>query len=230
MAEPPARARGRGTRSPAVQLRIRKARPADLPGISALLAEAARFARARGHPMWPARFPIESFRRPLGDGELFVGEVGGSLALSFRLELEDLPTWGPSGVPARYLHRLAVARTFAGRGFGEAALRWAARKSARDGARWLRLDTVRSNRALRSYYEGLGFRPAGERRVGGRWLSRFELELVRAESTGVDAPGPGSARAGASARRRRSRRSARPAAGPARKREGSGAARGAGRP
>jgi hypothetical protein len=169
--------------------------------------------------MWPARFPLETLMPPPGRGELFVGHVGGRLAVTFRLEREDLPTWGRQEACARYLHRLAVARAYGDRGYGEAALRWSAKKSAHEGAWWLRLDTVRSNRTLRGYYERLGFRPAGERRVGGRWLSRFEWELPHRGLRAYGGAPRGGATRAAAGRGGRPPRALRRARGPRRKRE-----------
>lgn len=151
-----------------------------MAAVQEVLVEAARFARARRHPMWPRRFPLPQVHRWARRGDLYVATVGADLAGVFLLQRSDPATWGRSRRPARYLHRLAVRRAFAGRGLGRRLVEWAAHESARAGAGVLRLDTVRANSVLRAYYRALGFREVGERRVGRRWLTLFERPLPRA--------------------------------------------------
>ena len=67
-------------------------------------------------------------------GELIVGRVAGELASCMYLHDEDRLFW-PHVSPgeAFYIHRLAVARTFAGRGYAHAMLEWAANEARTQG-------------------------------------------------------------------------------------------------
>ncbi|WP_461145259.1 GNAT family N-acetyltransferase [Salinifilum aidingensis] len=68
-----------------------------------------------------------------------------------------------TGLPAAYVHGLMVDRSAAGRGLGEALLRWAAEQGRAAGVGLLRLDCVESNTALLAYYRRLGFTEVGRR-------------------------------------------------------------------
>ncbi|GAB2755213.1 hypothetical protein GCM10027174_33550 [Salinifilum aidingensis] len=61
------------------------------------------------------------------------------------------------------MHGLMVDRSAAGRGLGEALLRWAAEQGRAAGVGLLRLDCVESNTALLAYYRRLGFTEVGRR-------------------------------------------------------------------
>ena len=125
----------------------------------ALLAEAAEWTAARGHPNWPARFSERLVARGVRDGELFVAEIDRSLVATVTLQWSDVFFWGDVGgdATAGYIHRLAVRRAHGGVGLGERLLDWVDdRIRARDRTR-LRLDVVTSNGPLRHYYERAGF-------------------------------------------------------------------------
>lgn len=64
--------------------------------------------------------------------------------------------WGEMAEPAGYVHMLMVDRNLAGHGIGRAMLSWAEQLIADSGRRLARLDCVRSNRRLRTYYESAG--------------------------------------------------------------------------
>jgi ribosomal protein S18 acetylase RimI-like enzyme len=69
----------------------------------------------------------------------------------------DLWTENERAEPALYIHKLIVARPYAGRGLGTELLDWAGGRAADEGRTWLRLDAWTSNEPLQRYYEKQGF-------------------------------------------------------------------------
>ena len=76
---------------------------------------------------------------------------------------------------AFYVHRLAVARNFAGRGFANAMLRWAEAETLNQGRRFLRLDCEPRPKLL-ALYQKAGFTrvDAEPIEVTGHWVVRHE--------------------------------------------------------
>lgn len=150
-----------------LSLTLRRAESADLPGVLALLAEAAGWLNDRGVRQWPAGgFPASRIEPLIAAGTLYVLEgdgAGRGPALAATIALDghaDPEFWTPGDRPgaAYYVHKLCTARAFAGLGLGRALLDWAGSRTLADGLPWLRLDCAKANPALQGYYRSLGFR------------------------------------------------------------------------
>jgi hypothetical protein len=150
------------------------------------LDEAAGWLEARGIDQWPSRFEGAWVEEAVSRGETWLVEVGGKVAGTVTVDWSD-PLWVDAGGTAGYLHRMAVRRWASG--MGAVILDWAAGSARRRGADALRLDCVKSNGRLRSYYEARGFVHHGDVSVGGApgqryddgpvtWVSRYELRLA----------------------------------------------------
>ncbi|GHE28198.1 hypothetical protein GCM10017673_33090 [Streptosporangium violaceochromogenes] len=142
-------------------LTLRRAVPADLPGVLALLAETAGWLNGRGVRQWPAGgFPAERITPLIEEGSLYLldGEEGivATIALDGHADPEF---WRAEDAPgsALYVHKLSVARGSSGRGLGQALLDWAGLRVLATGRRWLRLDCSKDNTALQDYYRGQRF-------------------------------------------------------------------------
>jgi len=92
------------------------------------------------------------------------------------LQGEDKAYWpeAPAG-SAYYVHRLAVRRAAAGRGWPQRMLDWAAQRARADGRNYVRLDTELRPRLLQ-LYEANGFvrYDAEPIQVGPHLVVRFE--------------------------------------------------------
>ncbi|MFF4773443.1 GNAT family N-acetyltransferase [Microtetraspora fusca] len=141
---------------------LRRAVPDDLPAVLSLLADAARWLDSQGVRQWPADgFPASRIEPLIEVGAMFVLDDGRGTAATVALDGHADPEfWGRDDRPdtARYVHKLAVSRAYAGKGLGEALLDWAGLRAAADGRRWLRLDCSKDNLRLQRYYAELGFR------------------------------------------------------------------------
>ena len=78
---------------------------------------------------------------------------------TITLQWSDRIFWGEIPQDAGYVHKLAVRRAHAGRGFGLQLLRWAEEQASIAGKQYLRLNCLASDRVLCDYYyEKAGFR------------------------------------------------------------------------
>jgi ribosomal protein S18 acetylase RimI-like enzyme len=145
---------------PRGDLTVRTASVDDVDDVLGLLAEASEWMSARGFANWPPRFSERFITSSATKGELFVAELEGGVGATLTLQRSDPRFWGDDSVAtggAGYVHRLAVRRSFAGRGIGYRLLEWAAERVRASGGEWLRLDVVTDNAPLRRYYEAAGF-------------------------------------------------------------------------
>ncbi|MBY8876808.1 GNAT family N-acetyltransferase [Streptomyces sp. PLK6-54] len=141
-------------------LHIRPAQPDELTTVESLLIEVSEWLASRGIDQW--QFPPHRDRitAALHRGEVFLAEVEGRPIATLQLDNHADPEfWTAVDEPgnALYVHRMAVARDFAGFGVGGALLRWASDRAALMGKAWLRLDAWKDNLGLHRYYESQGF-------------------------------------------------------------------------
>src|SRR5262249_48436209 len=144
------------------------------------IREAANWLIERGMPLWGSNeISYEALVRVAEDGELVIGRIGSEAATCMYLHNEDRLFWPnmPNG-EAFYIHRLAVAREYAGRGFARAMLEWAEAEARRTGRRFVRLDCEPRMKLLR-LYEVAGYvriDPAPIQ-VGEHFVVRHEREV-----------------------------------------------------
>ncbi|WP_329580946.1 GNAT family N-acetyltransferase [Streptomyces sp. NBC_01361] len=154
--------------------------------VLSVLDEAAGWLEAREVSQWPSRFEAAWVEEALTRGETWLVEIGGKVAGTVTVDWSDL-LWADLGGTAGYVHRMAVRRWAAG--LGSVILDWAGDAALQRGVNALRLDCVKSNGQLRSYYEAQGFVHRGDVPVGGApgqrqddgpvtWVSRYELALA----------------------------------------------------
>ena len=185
--------------TPAGALAIRRAEPADLDAVAAILEEAAGWLRAKGIDQWRAWLPLKPVIEAIERGECYLawldGQPVGTLLLRLSLQWPDTAIWGEVPDDAGYVHSLAVRRAFAGRGLGRQMLDWAAGMVAASGKPYLRLDCMAENRALNDYYRRAGFSYRGERRGDGWAASLYERPVPtpppREEGDAEEAGGAG---------------------------------------
>ncbi|HTZ61440.1 MAG TPA: GNAT family N-acetyltransferase [Thermoplasmata archaeon] len=163
------------------ELRMRVARPIDLPEILEILADVSEWEVEEGlpHP-WPNPFPASRLLPSIDREELYLADLrGGVGAGTVTLQWSDAPFWGERPPDAGYVHRLAVRRRHAGRGVGRRILEWAASETQARGRAYVRLDCLEDAPRLHRYYEAAGFSPRGTVTVGGLRCALFERSLTR---------------------------------------------------
>ena len=147
-------------------MQIEPATASDLPAIRAAYADARRIQREQNAILWPD-FADASILTEIEARRLLRVVEGGTLVGVFSVAYEDDAIWGAEERGEHiYLHRIARAATYPGRGLVAGVLEWArvhCRALRRAG---VRIDTWASNDALVAFYERQGFRVVGRRRIG----------------------------------------------------------------
>ena len=138
----------------------------DLPAIRAVYAGATEIQREQGAILWP-EFPQQLTITEIEARRLFRVMDGDALAGVFSVAYEDDAIWGERERGEHiYLHRIARAATYPGRGIMGAVLEWAWAECRRLARAGLRIDTWASNQALIDFYGRRGFSFVGLRRIG----------------------------------------------------------------
>lgn len=153
---------------------------ADVPEVDTLIRATAEWLISKGEPLWgrneTSYAELEHVARA---GELVVGRVGRELATCMYLHDEDRVFWPHVTLgEAFYIHRLAVARKFAGRGYAEAMLEWAAGEARAKGRPFLRLDCEPRAKLL-ALYRSAGYNPIDSQpiQVGEHFVVRHERRV-----------------------------------------------------
>ena len=173
-------------------MRVEPAAPADLPAVHAAYAHGRQTQREQGSTVWP-EFTDADILQEIGAGCLMRVLDGEMVAGVFSVAYEDPAIWGEQERGAHiYLHRIARAAGYRGRGLIGAVLAWALGECRVLGRAGLRMDTWASNEALIGYYLRLGFRVVGRRRIAPDPrlpLHYHGIELALLERPCTDAPG-----------------------------------------
>jgi predicted N-acetyltransferase YhbS len=156
---------------------VREARADDTEVVAGLLDEATRWVGERGFEQWPLPFPRHEVADAIARGEVFVAEHDGEAVATVTILTDDPQYWGARPPDALYVHKLAVARAHAGRGFGAEVIGWADRRAASLGREFLRLDCLGDSNGIRDYYERLGFEHCGDLVLGRRNMSIYERRV-----------------------------------------------------
>ena len=116
--------------------------------------------------VWP-EFTDAAILGEIDARHLFRVVVDDAIVGVFSVAYEDPAIWGPYERGAHlYLHRIARAAQYPGRGLMDAILAWAGHQCTVLGRDGLRVDTWASNTTLIAFYQRRGFRLVGERRLG----------------------------------------------------------------
>jgi len=145
------------------QLVVERADEHCLLDILDIWQDAAQWLHAQQIDQWmPISFDLAEVHACLtGGNELFLLKVGGAAAGTFYISWSDPCIWGDASVqddePAGYIHRLAVGRSWHGRGLGRLMLNWSEHYISSQGKMMIRLDCMADNPQLNAYYRAAGF-------------------------------------------------------------------------
>lgn len=182
---------------------IAPATMANLAEVRDAYASGRAMQRAQASVVWP-QFSDEAIARELDAGALFRVVVvdGGQTAGVFSMIDNDALIWGDAERGAHlYLHRIARAPAYGGRGLVDAILVWAGRQCILRGLEGLRMDTWASNDTLIAYYAARTFEVVGTRRMPSdpRLATHYhgiELALLEAPVANLNAYYSGELRQG----------------------------------
>ncbi|HEX5280640.1 MAG TPA: GNAT family N-acetyltransferase [Micropepsaceae bacterium] len=160
---------------PVAELAITRAGMEAVPDVYALIRDIAQWLIDRGDALWgEEEISHDELTRVARGGELITGRVAGALAACMYLHDEDRVFWPETRAgEALYVHRLGVARRFAGAGYSQAMLDWALHEARRMGRDFVRLD-CEPRPKLVALYRDAGFTPVdpGPVQVGRHWVLR----------------------------------------------------------
>jgi ribosomal protein S18 acetylase RimI-like enzyme len=174
-------------------MHVQPATSADLPDIRAAYADGRRTQREQGSVVWP-EFTDTAILEEIGAGCLLRVSDGETLVGVFSVAYEDPAIWTDLEQRAHiYLHRMARAANYRGRGLVDTVLAWARTRCRELGRSGVRMDTWASNATLIAYYERLGFRLVGRRRIAAdpRLPAHYhgtELALLEEHRTVAETP------------------------------------------
>lgn len=141
---------------------VRLAVMADLPQIQAVYTGIIEQMERDGLRIWDEVYPNEFFAADIERQQLYVLERGGGIAGAFALCAGDpgegSAAWEERGGKAFYLNRLGVGAHCLRQGLGRLLIEEAERLTRENGAAYLRLFVVDSNRPAIRLYEAAGFR------------------------------------------------------------------------
>lgn len=170
------------TRVTSKSYEVARAAPIDAAIAVSILREAALWSLHSGRPTWsPDTLSVAAYESAATAGELVLGYEGGKPAACMLLQRRDTVYWPNDPVgEALYLHKVAVRRTAAGKGWVGRLVHWAREDARRVGARYLRLDTLDRPKLLMLYVK-LGFRFVDSygRHSSGDAILRLELPVTR---------------------------------------------------
>lgn len=142
---------------------VSRARPDEIDTVMQLRDQAAQWLVDQGVVQWnPRELPRSWFEHFVEQRAVWLlchrDRVVGTVIITDK----DTPTWGQQNDRAGYIHSLVIARELKGKALGRDLLGWAERRITDSGGEWARLDCVRTNAALRAYYERGGYRYVGD--------------------------------------------------------------------
>jgi GNAT superfamily N-acetyltransferase len=127
-------------------MRVEAAAPTDLPAVRAAYAHGRRMQREQGSTVWP-EFDDASILEEIRAGLLLRVLDGDAVAGVFSVAYADPGIWAEQERDAHiYLHRIARAAEYQGRGLIGAVLDWANMTCRALGREGLRMDTWASTR------------------------------------------------------------------------------------
>jgi GNAT superfamily N-acetyltransferase len=154
---------------------IAKATAEHLPVVLGLVDEASEWLRTRKTDQWATPWPTREARDKriltgLHNEKTWIVWDGDTAAATATIATRaNTSVWqNPECTcdlleKAVYVHRLIIARKYAGTGLGEELINWAGlRGKRRNRAKWVRIDVWTSNQALHAYYAKIGFERCGK--------------------------------------------------------------------
>ena len=140
-------------------IKVHRALGSELEDIIAVLDSATYWLASKGitDPWHAGEWPRTKITESIERGEVYLAKLRGKNVATITLQWSDDLFWPNYLADAGYIHRLAVATGFHGKGIGSQLLRWAELKTKENGKKYLRLNCMAANLALRKYYERAGF-------------------------------------------------------------------------
>jgi len=113
--------------------------------------------------------PVEKIKwveEGIENNEFFFIETSSNKNLGMvRILNEDILYWGKQACKAKYIHSLVVKEKYNGKGLGTKIIKEIENKAKEDNCIYLRLDADAKNQKLCNYYEKIGFKKVGTKKL-----------------------------------------------------------------
>ncbi len=157
---------------------IEQAAPHQTEKVSEILQEAAIWLVEKGEKLWETEeLAPEKIKSQVESGMFWLAKIEGENVGCVRFQTEDLEYW--DDVPhsdSAFVHRVAVKRSYAGKGVAASILDWAKTRAKSLGKIYLRLDCGKREKLCR-FYEGEGFKFHSEKMRKPYSVVRYEYKL-----------------------------------------------------
>lgn len=154
---------------------VLRATKKDENELAELMLEIAQWLQSLGSTQWAGILEgkdIHQTDKAISRGEVFIfrskenNEIAGSVIMQNNASEWDISLWGESAIKnddqAVFLHRLVVARSYAGKGVGRKIMEWAEKFIHSSDKAVIKLDCISSNAKLNQFYTSCGYQLVGE--------------------------------------------------------------------
>ena len=126
----------------------------------------------------PPKEKIEWVEEGIEKNEFFfINESNGKNIGMVRVLDEDLMYWGKQKEKTKYIHSLVVKEEYNGKGIGSKVIHEIQKKAREENCKYLRLDADSKNVKLCQYYEKLGFKQVGTKRLPLSTNNLYQKEI-----------------------------------------------------
>ena len=165
-------------------MKLKQARIEDFELIFEILHENAKWLEKRNIVQWPLDW-LDSKRggikTSVEHGHFYTLEIEAEThnEVAAIVELKSSPEdiWKSDDAKVLYIHKLAIRRKYENQGLGRQVLRLIKERAIKSNMKYLRLDCVAHNLALRQYYEANGFKLITEVNTHEVVLALYELQI-----------------------------------------------------
>ena len=165
-------------------MKLKQGKIADFELIFEVLHENAKWLDERNIVQWPLDW-LDSKRGDIKDsveqGKFYTvaSESTAHNEVAAIVELRSAPEdiWKSDDVKALYIHKLAIRRKYGNQGLGRQVLGLIKERALKSNMKYLRLDCVAHNLALRQYYKANGFTLLAEVDTPEVVLALYELKI-----------------------------------------------------
>ncbi len=165
-------------------MKLKQARIEDFELIFEILHENAKWLKKRAIVQWPLDW-LDSKRDEIKDsveqGCFYTVECDSEnyneVAAIVELKSGPEDIWEGDDCEALYIHKLAIRRKYESQGLGLQVLGLIKERAIKSNMKYLRLDCVAHNLALRQYYEGNDFKLVAEVTMPEVVFALYELAI-----------------------------------------------------
>lgn len=144
-----------------------------------IIEERALWCQNQGFPLWDkSQISLTALKKSYPKNSLFLAfHKNNTIGCIFLIENDDTYWPDVEYQNTLFFHKLTVASTYKGCGFGKKILEAVKTYAINKKYNWLRLDCRAERKPLRKFYENCGFTLHSEKQIGRFLSARYEINL-----------------------------------------------------